>query len=71
MTKFPPQLIERLQKYFAEKLHQQLTVEEADLYLDSLGSLFLAVWNNRKPQNRPAVLAGAGGPPAGGGGRPP
>jgi len=70
-AKFPPQLIERLQRYFKDRLHQDLTTEEADLYLDSLGSLFLVVWNNRKNPKRPAVLAGADGPPAGGGGRPP
>ncbi len=65
MTKFPPQLIERLQKYFKDRLNQDLTMEEADLYLDSLGSLFLAVWHNRqgRPGQAAAPSGGADGQP--------
>ena len=40
-TKFPPQLIERFQKHFAEKHNAEVTAEQAESYLDSLGDLYL------------------------------
>ncbi len=46
-SKFPPDLIQRLQKYLLETHGATITEAEADLYLDSLGSLFLAVYRGR------------------------
>lgn len=43
MTKFSPQLVERLQKHFAEKHNAQVSDDEAQAYLDSLADLYLLV----------------------------
>lgn len=47
MSKFSPQLVERLQKHFAEKHNAQVSNEEAQEYLDSLADLYLLVVGRR------------------------
>jgi len=68
MPNYPTQLIERIQKHFANKFHKTLTSEEACDYLDAWGRFYLTVvdWDKRQ-----ATLAGADGSPTEGGGRPP
>jgi hypothetical protein len=75
MPIFSPQLIDRITKYFKHKYQVTLTPGEAELYLDSLGSLFLAVYRGRAGRAMPGPLGAAEtGQPAGdavGGRRPP
>ncbi|MFA5991659.1 MAG: hypothetical protein WC794_05460 [Candidatus Doudnabacteria bacterium] len=40
MTKFSSELIERLQKFFADKYGVEVSDEQAEMYLDSLGKLW-------------------------------
>lgn len=40
MYKFSPELVARLQKYFAQRYDVQLSDEQAEMYLDSLAKLF-------------------------------
>ncbi len=43
MTKFSPQLVQRMQKHFADKYGALLTDEQAEEYLDSWADLYLLV----------------------------
>ena len=53
--RFPPELIQRIQKYYLHRFGQKLTEGEADLYLDSLGSLFLVVYRGRLKKQMPGL----------------
>ena len=58
MTKFPQQLIERIQKHFANKFHCQISSEQAVMYLEAWGELYLIMARGRADPGLP----GAGKP---------
>lgn len=43
MNKFSPDLLQRIQRYFADKYGKVLTREEAEEYLDSFADFFFAI----------------------------
>jgi len=45
---YSDKLIARFKKYFKIVYNKELTNEQAEIYLDSLASLFLAIGKNRK-----------------------
>ena len=63
MPKFPPELIKRLQDYCLSRFDEQITSEQAELYLDSLGSLFLTVYRGRTSQSATPSGGTDGRPP--------
>jgi hypothetical protein len=56
LTDFSPQLIERLQRYFLNRLKKTITVEQANQYLHSYAELFGLFWDNEPPPDRSAPL---------------
>jgi len=49
---FSPQLIERLQRYFLNRLKKTITVEQANQYLHSYAELFGLFWDDDPPPDQ-------------------
>lgn len=43
-------LIKRIQKYWRNRFNEELSAETADLYLDSLGGIYLLFYEEANPR---------------------